>query len=89
MAPATVSPSDTDPQVQQLIWQRLREMSPSEKAEMTVRLTNDCLALAAAGIRQRHPGADDHEMRMRIGVLRVGPELMLQAFGWDDGEHGY
>ena len=75
--------------MQQLILQRLREMSPSEKVEMVVRLTNDCLALATAGIRQRHPRADDHEMRMRLGVLRVGPELMLQAFGWDIAEHGY
>jgi hypothetical protein len=89
MAATSSSLSDTNVVVRNLVVERLRFMSVSEKVDIVVRLTDNCLALAVAGIRQRHPAADDHEVRMRLGVLRVGPALMLEAFGWDVAEHGY
>jgi hypothetical protein len=33
---------------------------------------------------ERYPYADDNEVRMRVGVLRVGPQLIADAFGWTD-----
>jgi hypothetical protein len=80
---------DTDPDVHAQVLARLRAMTPTEKAHIVTTLTQLCDALATAGIKQRHPGASDDEIRMRLGVLRVGPELMLAAFGWDVREHGY
>lgn len=80
---------DTDPGVHAQVLARLRAMTPTEKAQIVTTLTKLCDALATAGIKERHPGASDDEIRMRLGVLRVGPELMLAAFGWDVREHGY
>jgi hypothetical protein len=81
--------ADTDPRIHAMVIDRLRTMTPSEKARMVVKLNLACDALAIAGIRERHPEADADEVRMRLGVLRVGPELMMRAFAWDVREHGY
>ena len=81
--------ADTDPQIHAMVIEGLRAMTPSEKGRMVGTLNRACESLATAGIRERFPEADDTEVRMRLGVLRVGPELMLQAFGWDVRVHGY
>jgi len=80
---------DTDSDVHAQVLARLRAMTPTDKARIVATLTKQCDALATAGIKERHPGASDDEIRMRLGVLRAGPELMLAAFGWDVREHGY
>jgi hypothetical protein len=80
---------DTDPAVHAQVMARLRTMTVSEKASIVATLTKQCDALAVAGIKERHPGSSDEEIRMRLGVLRAGPELIRAAFGWDVREHGY
>lgn len=81
--------ADTDPQIHAILVERLRRMSPSDKGQMVAKLNRACESLAVAGIHERYPNAEPEEVRMRVGVLRVGPELMLQAFGWDVRIHGY
>lgn len=66
-----------------------RAMSSYEKAELVNESSKDLTRLALAGIRHRHPGATDDELRLRLGALRLGPELMRAAFGWDPREQGY
>lgn len=69
--------------VKRLVVARLRQLTPSQRAERMQALNRDCERLAVAGIRERYPDADEYEVRMRLGVLRVGPSLMRSAFGWD------
>lgn len=88
MAAAPLISADTDPGVHQLVVQRLREMTPAQRAERMVSLTRDTEQLAIAGIRARHPGATEHEVLMRLGVLRNGAELMKAAYGWDADVEG-
>jgi hypothetical protein len=80
---------DNDPVVAQIVLERLRAMSVGERAEMVNSMNRACEALALAGIRQRHPNASPEEIRMRLGVLRIGAALMLEVFGWDVKVHGY
>jgi hypothetical protein len=80
---------DTDPVVAQIILERLQAMSCGERAEMVNSMNRACEELALAGIRQRHPNASLEEIRMRLGVLRIGAALMLEVFGWDVKVHGY
>ena len=61
-------------------------MAPSKKAQLVAVLTRDCETLAIAGIRQRHPEATPNEIRLRLGGLRIGRDLMIEALGWDPGE---
>jgi hypothetical protein len=74
---------DTDPVVRSMVIAQLKAMSPSERAKRIHSLNRACEALAVAGIRQRHPHAHSNEVRMRLGVLRNGAELMRLAYGWD------
>ena len=36
---------------------------------------------ALAGLRQRHPQADEAELRRRLADLLLGPELASRAYG--------
>jgi hypothetical protein len=73
----------------QIVLERLSAMSVGERAEMVNAMNRACEALALAGIRQRHPNASPEEIRMRLGVLRIGAALMLEVFGWEVKVHGY
>ena len=84
MAATGSSLSDTSLDVQNLVVERLCRMSVSEKVDIVVRLTDDCLALAVAGIRQRggslarstagEPRATmDIDMAVRLGRDQVNP----------------
>jgi hypothetical protein len=77
---------DTALDVHELIIERFRAMSPAAKARMVESLTRDCEALGLAGIRIRHPEATADELRLRLGGLRLGRALMIEAYGWDPGE---
>ncbi len=80
---------DTDPVIAAMVIDRLRGMTHGDRANMVREMNRSCEALALAGIRQRHPDAAPEEIRMRLGVLRIGPQLMRDAFGWDVDTHGY
>ncbi|NJN82221.1 MAG: hypothetical protein HC802_08040 [Caldilineaceae bacterium] len=38
-------------------------------------------SLALAGLRQRHPNADEPELRRRLADLTLGPKLAAQVYG--------
>lgn len=81
--------SDTPPEVQSLIVQGYRRMTPKEKLERVSVLNRSIRALALAGIRQRY-GADltETEIRLRLAALSIDRETMMQGFGWDPNDHG-
>jgi len=81
--------SDTPRELESLIVQGYRRMTPKEKLERVGQLNRSIRTLALAGIRQRH-GADlsERELRLRLAALSIDRETMIQAFGWDPDEHG-
>ena len=82
-------PADTDEET----WQRLNagweQMSPAQRADLVRTLWAAATRMAVIGIRERHPDASDTEVRYRLGVLRMGRDLVKQAVGWDADIHGY
>lgn len=62
--------------------ERLRRMSFSEKFAAIQEM--NCLEdeRQRADIRARFGEISQEEMRMRLGVLRLGPETMQKMFGW-------
>lgn len=70
---------DTSPEVQALLVERWRSMSPAEKARVVDTLTRDCTVLACAGIRDRHPNASPEQVRFLLGVRRLGREVATCA----------
>lgn len=81
--------TDTDHGIQQLEAARFREMSPADRLAIVAELNNACEVLAEAGIRMRHPDADDRTIRMRLFALRLGRQSMIDVYGWDPEIEGW
>lgn len=67
----------------------LRTMSIADKAAQVAALNLDVQRLAEAGVRQRHPEADEREVFLRVAALRNGRELSAAAYGWDPDVEGW
>jgi hypothetical protein len=71
---------DTSPEaaaVQRAIWER---MGPEGRLRLALRMSEDVRALAAAGIRHRHPDYDDGDVRWALFRLVHGDELFRKAW---------
>jgi hypothetical protein len=74
--------TDTAPEADAVRFEHYRRMAPADKALRVVELTQGACLLALAGLRARHPGADEPELLLRLAVLRLGAELVERAYGW-------
>ena len=59
----------------------LRARRPHERLEAAMGLSRAVRALAEAGIRSRHPDADDAEVRVRLVVRLYGRPVATKLFG--------
>lgn len=89
MSPVRPLSADTSPDIAQLLVERWRAMTPIDKLRAVDAANRSVEALATAGVRQRHPGASDEEVRRRVVALRVGRELSIAAYGWDPEIEGW
>ena len=81
--------SDTPQEIQSLLVDGYRRMTPREKLERVNQLNRSLRTLAIAGIRQRI-GDDlpERELQLRLAALSIDRQTMIDAFGWDPDEHG-
>lgn len=82
-------PSDTPAEIEALLVEGYRRMSPSEKIERVQSLTRAVQELALLDVRRRHPNADAREQALRVASRWLDPDLMVRAFGWDVRREGY
>ena len=59
----------------------LRKLSPERRLETAMKLSRAVRELALAGIRLRHPEADDRELRVRLAVRLYGRSAAMRLFG--------
>ena len=76
-----MSLTDTSPEADERYHELLRQMGPERRLEAAMRLSNAVRELAMAGIRQRHPQADEHEQRVRLTVRLYGRAAAQRLFG--------
>lgn len=83
-------PSDTHPQIQQILIEGYRKMTPAQKLERVAALNRALDQLATARIKATY-GADisDRELKLRLVALRLDREVMIKVFSWDPVEQGY
>ncbi|HEV2669691.1 MAG TPA: hypothetical protein VGU74_01250 [Gemmatimonadales bacterium] len=74
--------SDTAAAADAVRFERYRRMSPAEKARRVVELTQTACMLALAGLRERHPGATEADLLLRLAVLRLGADTVSRAYRW-------
>lgn len=82
--------SDTDPEVQRILTEAARRMTPWERLMRVGELNRAAEMMALAGIRERH-GNDlsPREEQLRLAALRLDREIMVEVFGWDPEVEGY
>jgi hypothetical protein len=72
---------DTEPRRRDRYIELLRAQSPVDRLRKAGALTRAVRQMAEAGIRQRHPGADDTEVRVRLAERLYGRDVALRLFG--------
>lgn len=87
-APVTQSP-DTSPEAEAMIVSLWRAMEPWQKFAMVRSLQRMADSAAIVGLLERHPRADDQELRCRLAALRYGREFTSEHLGWDPEIHGW
>ena len=80
---------DTSAEIELRQIEAWRVMSAAQKLAVVSQLTLAAEELAAAGIRERHPGASGRELELRLGALRLDRDTMVRVFGWDPETEGY
>ena len=73
--------SDTRPEAEAVLIELLRNAPSWRKFEMVSQLYAQMKNLTIAGLRQRHPDADESEIRRRLADMLLGPELALEVYG--------
>ncbi len=76
--------SDTHPDAEQIIFQRLRQMSPGEKAQMVRNATKQCWRLSLIGIWNQYPQANPHQVRREFIRRRFGVQWVDKLCSEDD-----
>jgi hypothetical protein len=71
---------DTAPEIERRQIEAWRRMAPADKAATVTGLSRAAWALAAAGVRHRHPGASEREQRLRLALLLLDPDLVVAAY---------
>ncbi len=72
---------DTTPAQADRYFALLAQMSPSQRLISAANLSRALRALSLAGIRSRHPAADEHEQKVRLCALLYGRPAALRLFG--------
>lgn len=73
---------DTTADIEAIQSELYRRMTFEQKARRVTELTTGACRLALAGLRQRHPGASEQELLLRLAALRLGPETVARVYGW-------
>lgn len=76
----TQSP-DTSPEAEQVLIGLLRQAPAWRRLQLTDRLSATIRGLCIAGVRSRHPGAGEAEVRRRFADIHLGPELAARVYG--------
>lgn len=80
---------DTSREAEAVQLDGLRRMTSSERLQLAIELTRAARDTALTGLRLRHPGASDWELRLRLASLTLDRDTMVLAFGWDPAKEGY
>jgi hypothetical protein len=72
---------DTQPEAEQVLIELLRQAPVCRKLEMLGQMNATARQLALQGLRARHPGATEAQLRRYLADLLLGPELAARAYG--------
>lgn len=71
--------SDTSPEAAEVLRERMRRLSPSQRIEEGIKLCKLSRQIMRAGIPMRHPDYDEEQVEMALARLLWGAELYRKA----------
>lgn len=74
---------DSRPEVERIVVEGWRRMTPAEEVAQVRELTRTARRFAMAGIRARHPNASEREVRLRLASYWLDRETMVKWLDWD------
>jgi hypothetical protein len=78
---------DTSAEALAVFYEVQRKRSVGQKLMDVFDLSEGLFEMVKAGVRKRHPQAEEREVFLRAVASRVPRALMIQAYGWDPAEH--
>ncbi len=73
-------PFDTSAEAHAFQMAAYRRMSPEERSELALRMSDDVRRIAAEGIKQRHPHYSEREVRRALVALLYGKEAAAKVW---------
>ena len=73
--------TDTHPKAEQVQIELLRRAPAWRKIQMVAQLNETIRTLALSGLRQRHPGASESQLRRLLADLILGEALATRVYG--------
>ncbi len=73
-------PDDTTLEAYRVQHEIYARMTPQERLAIAFELSDNVRAVAAAGVRRRHPDYTDEEVKMAVFRLSLGEKLFKDAF---------
>ena len=70
---------DTDPQVRAMQVRLLREAGPNRRLALACSMTQSAREMSREGIRRRHPDLSELEVKLKLGELCYGRELIAHV----------
>jgi len=80
---------DTPAEIQKLLIEGYRRMSPQQKLERVSELTKAVQQLARARIRKQYGNISEREQQLRLAALWLDRDTMIKVFNWDPQREGY
>ncbi|MBW1802309.1 MAG: hypothetical protein JRJ85_16465 [Deltaproteobacteria bacterium] len=81
--------NDTPPQIQKMLIEGYRRMSPRQKLNQVSELTKSAQQLALARLRKQYGSLSEQEQRLRLASLWLDRDTMIRVFNWDPRAEGY
>lgn len=81
-------PSDTSPEVDEVMFGLWRRAPPAPKLRKVFSIGKTINALVRAELRKRYPGATPRELELRLAARNLDRETMIRAFNWDPDLQG-
>ena len=73
--------SDTSPEARRVQYDLYRRMSLGRRLELAFDMCDTGRLLAMAGLRMRHPNANEEELKRLWARQHLGPELFDRVYG--------
>jgi hypothetical protein len=77
-------PSDTSLEAIRVQHAIYRRMPPEKRLRLAFQMSDSARAIAAAGVRARHPEYTERQVRLAVIRLRLGEELFRRVYPGED-----